>query len=327
MNAAQSLNRKSITPAIGVLADSRARFSRSPPSATTRLAAPANMGRWTLKRVEDGFTGFFGRIKRGLKPGFPRFKPVSRWNTFGLLEAAGLRHEGDRIRLKGFDRPIRLNHDRALPSDAKILGVTFTRKGRHRYVGFTVETNEVVAATPPAGEAVGGDLGVEALPHPERPTSLASRARDPGVPPGARTMPQGLEPPAQGQGTAGAPTPGGGEHAGPASPPRLGAAGARACARRAGGSAHPEHDPLDCGDCRGAGHARRPEEGVEQVHPRCGMRQARAVRPLQGCEGRWRVDLRRCQGDVAGVPAMRGGCAKAAIAAPARLPVRAGRAS
>ncbi|MBN8105830.1 hypothetical protein, partial [Vibrio vulnificus] len=87
-------------------------------------------------------TGFFGRVKRGLKPGFPRFKPASRWSSFGLLEATGLRHEGDRIRLKGFGRPIRLNHDRPLPSDAKILGVTFTRKGRHWFVCITVKTSE-----------------------------------------------------------------------------------------------------------------------------------------------------------------------------------------
>jgi putative transposase len=117
-------------------------------------ADPVNMGRWTLKRVEDAFTGFFGRVKKGGKAGFPRFKPLSRWRSFGLLEATGLRHEGDRIRLKGMDRPIRLNHDRPLPGDAKILGVTFTKVGRHWYAGFTVETSEVVATTPPAGEAL-----------------------------------------------------------------------------------------------------------------------------------------------------------------------------
>jgi putative transposase len=138
------------------------------------------MGRWTLKRVEDGFTGFFGRIKRGQKAGFPRFKPVSRWNTFGLLEATGLRHEGDRIRLKGMDRPIRLNRDRPLPSDAKILGVTFTRKGRHWFVGFAVKTTEVMSPTPPVGEAVGGDLGVEAL------LTLSTGERIPNVRPASR---------------------------------------------------------------------------------------------------------------------------------------------
>ena len=141
---------------------------------------PVNMGRWTLKRVEDAFTGFFGRVKKGGKAGFPRFKPASQRDTFGLLEANGIRHEGDRIRLKGMDRPIRLNHDRPLPSDARILGVTFTLKGRHWYVGFTVETAEVVLATPPAGEAVGGDLGVEAL------LTLSTGERIPNLRPASR---------------------------------------------------------------------------------------------------------------------------------------------
>lgn len=141
---------------------------------------PVTMGRWTLKRVEDGFIGFFGRVKRGEKPGFSRFKPASRWNTFGLLEATGLRHEGDRVRLNCMDRPIRLNRDRPLPSDARILGVTFTRKGRHWYVNFTVETTEVIATTPPAGKAVGGDLGVEVL------LTLSTGERIPNVRPASR---------------------------------------------------------------------------------------------------------------------------------------------
>ena len=110
---------------------------------------PVTMGRWTLKRVDDAMAGFFSRAKKGGRAGFPRFKPMSRWRTFGLLEATGLRHEGDRIRLKGIDRPIRLNHDRPLPSDARVLGVTFTKEGGHWYVGFTVETVEVMARPRP----------------------------------------------------------------------------------------------------------------------------------------------------------------------------------
>jgi len=141
---------------------------------------PVTMGRWTLKRVEDGFTGFFGRVKRGQKAGFPRFKPMSRWNTFGLLEATGLRHEGDRIRLKGMDRSIRLNRDRPLPADARILGVTFTKAAGHWYVGFTVETTEVMAGTHSGGEAIGADLGVEAL------LTLSDGERIPNLRPASR---------------------------------------------------------------------------------------------------------------------------------------------
>ncbi|MDE4914797.1 RNA-guided endonuclease InsQ/TnpB family protein [Methylobacterium sp. 092160098-2] len=127
-------------------------------------ADPVNMGRWTLKRVEDAFTGFFSRVRRGRKAGFPRFRSAARWRSFGLLEACGIRLEGGRLHLKGMDRGIRLNHDRTLPQDARLLSVVFTRRERHWFVNFLVETTEVVAVShESADDAVGIDLGVEAL--------------------------------------------------------------------------------------------------------------------------------------------------------------------
>ncbi|WP_449411858.1 RNA-guided endonuclease InsQ/TnpB family protein [Methylobacterium komagatae] len=129
-------------------------------------ADPVTMGRWTLKRVEDAFTGFFGRLKRGGKAGFPRLKAVSRWRSFGLLEIAGLKVEAGRhrVRLKGMDRPIRLCPDRALPEDARLLGATFTKVGRGWYVALIFDSAAVVAtAHAQPGSAVGCDFGVEAL--------------------------------------------------------------------------------------------------------------------------------------------------------------------
>jgi putative transposase len=129
-------------------------------------ADPATMGRWTLARVEDAFTGFFGRVKRGWAAGFPRFKSKSRWRSFGLHEIGGLRLDfaNQRIRLKGMDRPIRVNPDRALPEDARILGATFTKVGRRWTLALTFDSARVVAPVHAHPEAaVGGDLGVEAL--------------------------------------------------------------------------------------------------------------------------------------------------------------------
>ncbi len=128
---------------------------------------PVTMGRWTLTRVEDAFTGFFGRVKRGAgKAGFPCFKARSRWRSFGLQEITGLRLDlaRHRIRLKGMDRPIRLCPDRASPEDARLLGVTFTKVGRGWYLALTFDSAGVVAPShAPLGSAVGCDLGVEAL--------------------------------------------------------------------------------------------------------------------------------------------------------------------
>jgi len=38
-------------------------------------------------RVEKAFNGFFNRIKRGEKPGYPRFKKYNRYNSFTLSQA------------------------------------------------------------------------------------------------------------------------------------------------------------------------------------------------------------------------------------------------
>lgn len=129
-------------------------------------ADPVTIGRWTLKRIDDAFTGFFSRVKRGGKAGFPRFKTKGRWRSFGLDEIKGLRFDLERhhIRLKGIDRPIRLCPDRALPEDARILGATFTKVGRGWYVALSFESTNIVApAHAQPGSAVGCDLGVEAL--------------------------------------------------------------------------------------------------------------------------------------------------------------------
>jgi transposase len=47
-------------------------------------ALPLNLQRWTMKRVDDAFTGFFGRMKRGDKAGFPRFRGYGRFDSFGF---------------------------------------------------------------------------------------------------------------------------------------------------------------------------------------------------------------------------------------------------
>jgi putative transposase len=50
-------------------------------------ALPVNLSRWSLKKVDDAFQAFFRRIKakRG-RGGFPRFKSMHRWRSFGFSE-------------------------------------------------------------------------------------------------------------------------------------------------------------------------------------------------------------------------------------------------
>lgn len=128
-------------------------------------ASPAQMGRWTLKRLDDAFRAFFDRVKRGAgRAGFPRFRSFSRWRSFGLLEWSGARISNGHIVLKGMGRAIRVNWHRPLPADAVIKGATFTRKGRRWFVSLQIETDSIVARRHGAPNATAGlDVGVESL--------------------------------------------------------------------------------------------------------------------------------------------------------------------
>jgi putative transposase len=60
---------------------------------------PAALQRWTLKRIDDAFQGFFRRLKaRSGKAGFPRFRGKGRWEAFGFSEFRGIRFDGKRLR-------------------------------------------------------------------------------------------------------------------------------------------------------------------------------------------------------------------------------------
>lgn len=125
-------------------------------------AIPLNMSRWTLKRVDDAFTGFYSRVKRGQKPGFPRFRPMSRWKSFGFAEFSGVRLIDDRLLFKGLNGGLHINMHRPIPDGATIKTATLSKIGRFWYVSFVIEI-EPAAWHPAHGSAVGVDVGIEAL--------------------------------------------------------------------------------------------------------------------------------------------------------------------
>jgi len=56
---------------------------------------PVTLRRWTLKRLDIAFQGFFRRLKaRSGKAGFPRFRGKGRWEAFGFNEFRGIRFDG-----------------------------------------------------------------------------------------------------------------------------------------------------------------------------------------------------------------------------------------
>jgi len=128
----------------------------------TYRALPVALSRWSIARVDDAMTGFFGRVKRGSKPGFPRFKPMSRWRSFGFVEWSGIRLKQDRLLFAPIVGAIRLNLHRPLPEGASIKSCTFTKASRHWWI--TMAANIPISADHPRPDTVVGiDVGVTHL--------------------------------------------------------------------------------------------------------------------------------------------------------------------
>ena len=119
------------------------------------------VGRGPLIRADRAFKAFFRRLKKGEKPGYPRFKPRSRYCTIELAEALpGMVKNTPNgkvlLRIKGLPR-IALRPSRTLPEEG-LKGIHITLRNRRLTVDlvYTVE----VKALPESAVAVGIDLGV-----------------------------------------------------------------------------------------------------------------------------------------------------------------------
>jgi putative transposase len=122
----------------------------------------ACMGRWPIKRVDDAFNGFFGRWKAGKdKAGFPRFRSMSRWDSFGFTEWSGIKLKGNRLRIKGVAQNIRVNLHRPLPTDAEFCSTVITRQNDVWYVCIQVEIPTPDKLERTHENTGGGDWGVE----------------------------------------------------------------------------------------------------------------------------------------------------------------------
>jgi putative transposase len=120
---------------------------------------PVNLQRWTLKRLDDAFQGFFRRLKaRSAKAGFPRFRGKARWEAFGFAEFSGIRFDGKRLRFAGMPGGLKLHLHRPLPDDADIRSCVFRRDGRGWHVCLQIAVT--TAEKRSVASAVGVDLGL-----------------------------------------------------------------------------------------------------------------------------------------------------------------------
>jgi putative transposase len=121
---------------------------------------PTNLQRGTLKRLDEAFEGFFSRLKRGDKPGFPRFRGKSWFASFEFAEWSGARFDGNRVRFKGMPGGLRVHMHRPLPA-AKILSAKFKRDAKGWSVCLVARVP--CEATKQGGRSVGLDMGIKAL--------------------------------------------------------------------------------------------------------------------------------------------------------------------
>lgn len=110
-----------------------------------------------LKRVDLAFKGFFQRVKRGAKPGYPRFRSASRYDSLTFRQI-GNALRGNKLRLSRMGS-VRVKLHRPLIGDIKTL--TVKREAGRWFALFVVECE-----TQPMlfnSRAVGIDVGLRAF--------------------------------------------------------------------------------------------------------------------------------------------------------------------
>ena len=121
------------------------------------------VARGALRTLDRAYGAFFRRLREGQRPGYPRFKPRSRWQTLSPTEVTpsmvrvspcGRRAT---LRMRGLP-PVRLRLRRALPEASRLRAVRVVRRQRRLDVCLTYE--EEREPLPATGQSVGLDLGV-----------------------------------------------------------------------------------------------------------------------------------------------------------------------
>jgi putative transposase len=125
-----------------------------------------DQGRWSstaqrqvLRRLDKAYRAFFGRVKRGAKPGFPRFRSRDRYHAADFRVGGGLTiRESGKLRFVGVEGLIKVRWHRELPGKPKSAILSRTALGW--FIVFHVEVAPVERAST---DSVGIDLGLTSL--------------------------------------------------------------------------------------------------------------------------------------------------------------------
>jgi putative transposase len=113
-----------------------------------------------LRRLDKAMKAFFRRVKRGEKPGFPRFRARSRYSslTFPRMRD-GFKIDGDKLKLSKLGS-VRMRLHR--PLEGTIKTCTVTKQVDGWYAAFSVELPQP-EPLPATGASVGVDVGLESF--------------------------------------------------------------------------------------------------------------------------------------------------------------------
>ena len=111
-----------------------------------------------LQRLDRAFKNFFRRVKRGEKPGYPRFKSKDRFDSFTFPQK-GFRIEAGKLALSKIG-DIKLKQHRGIPKDGAIKTCAIKRDVGQWYVTFVVSLSDMNVEKEEIKSVVGIDLGL-----------------------------------------------------------------------------------------------------------------------------------------------------------------------
>lgn len=120
-------------------------------------------GQQVLRRLDKAFSAFFSRVKRGAKPGFPRFRANSRFDSADFRVGDGLTiRKSQRLGIAGIPGEIKVKWHRPLPKNARCSTAVVIRKAAKWFVCFQAKLPDGEPIERPFAP-VGVDLGLTSL--------------------------------------------------------------------------------------------------------------------------------------------------------------------
>ena len=127
----------------------------------TIAGVPIMFARDALRRVDRGMTTFFRRCKEGGKPGFPRFRPPTRYNSLESLAAASY------VRPGGFVFVPKLGPVRCRAGNRQFVGrqkaLRVIRRASRWYAQVVLDDGLALPPEVEVRSAVGVDVGLESF--------------------------------------------------------------------------------------------------------------------------------------------------------------------